>query len=118
MKCLLNPLGPVGPLVPAVLDPSLASLPENPTIHVQTLVRGGTYLFTGGEHTWRSEGQAVVRPAGFGGEKKITKHTDGDEKGEEDHRCDGQTDQSPNAGKTGTQTLGCTITTLKIPQWF
>lgn len=48
--------------------------------------------------TWHSEGQAIIRVAGFGGDKEVTKDTHCDEEGEQDHGCNGQTNQSAKAG--------------------
>lgn len=48
--------------------------------------------------TWHSEGQAIIRVAGFGGDKEVTKDTHCDEEGEQDHGCNGQTNQSAEAG--------------------
>lgn len=49
------------------------------------------------KHTWCSEGQAVVKATRFGGYKEVAEDTYSDEEGEEDHRCDGQTDESADA---------------------
>lgn len=46
------------------------------------------------------EGQPIIRAAGFDGNEEITQHTHGDEKGEEDHSSDGETNQSPDTEKT------------------
>lgn len=48
--------------------------------------------------TWHSERQTIIRVAGFGGDKEVTKDTHCDEEGEQDHCCDGETDQSAEAG--------------------
>lgn len=53
--------------------------------------------------TWHSEGQAIVKTTGFGGDEEITKDTYGDEEGKEDHGCNGQTNQSADTERRGDQ---------------
>lgn len=51
--------------------------------------------------TWCSEWQAVVKATGLGGDEEVAEDTDCDEEGQENHRCYGQTYQSPNTGEEG-----------------
>lgn len=103
MKCFLNPCGPLEEVSLPWLDPSLASLPDGAYFQITYClecwsVECGEFLHvTGAGLTWHSEGQAVVRVPGLGGDKEVTKDTHCDEEGEQDHSRNGQTNQSPEA---------------------
>lgn len=51
--------------------------------------------------TWCSEGQAVIQATGFGGDEEVAEDTYSDEEGKQDHRCNGQTNQSTDAESRG-----------------
>lgn len=111
MKCFLSPCGPLEEVSLAWLDPSLASPPDGEYFQSRYFLErrcccGSSSSsrvkrsFMSQKHglTWHSEGQAIIRVAGFGGHKEVTKDAHCDEEGEQDHGCNGQTNQSAEAG--------------------